>query len=215
MISSCPKKESDNEMLNDVTALCESQSLTSPPITDNRTGLVYRNKYCPECHGVPDKEQIRWPSQWHCTDTLQETFNSSGGTVDVRVLLAACNPSVFKEPQLIADTNRPYSLRQCDRGIIYKCQPTPETNTSSEEYHNLERLCRIRPWKAQSIRTALGVYKNKYCALCSSPRLTMDMHNLLAVSFRAIYYSNSSANTSTLLLDVTGSGIAVLDRDNN
>ena len=54
MIASCPRNEPDTETMCRVSHLCEAQSLSTPPITDNRTGLVYRNKYCAQCHGVPD-----------------------------------------------------------------------------------------------------------------------------------------------------------------
>ena len=181
MIASCPEDEPDSEVLNGVANLCEAHALSSPPVTDNSTGLVYRNVHCAQCHGVPDKEQITWLSEWHCNDTLLNTLKSSGSTVDIEVLLAACNSSVFKEPLWIADKNRLYPLRECDRGIIYKCQPTLETNTSSEEYRNLERLCRIEPGKAKKISTAPGVYKNEYCALCSS--LAMDRNDLRCPPF--------------------------------
>ena len=212
MIASCPEDEPDSEVMNGVANLCEAQSLSSPPVTDKRTGLVYRNVHCAQCHGVPDKEQITWLSEWHCNDTLLNTFKSSGSTVDIEILLAACNSSVFKEPPWIADKNRLYPLRECDRGIIYKCQPTLETNTSSEEYRNLERLCKIEPGKAKKISTAPGVYKNEYCALCSS--LAMDRNNLRCPPFPSVFVWHPPLNTFALLLDVTGSGIAVLNMEN-
>ena len=208
MIASCPEIESGSDILNRIADLCEAHALSSPPVSDNSTGLVYRNKYCAQCHGVPDKELITWPSKWRCNVTLRETFNDSSGTVDIRVLLAACNPSVFKEHQL---TERAYPLRKCDGGIIYKCLPPPETNTSSEEYHNLERLCRIERGKPTNITTAPGVYKNEYCALCSS--LTMDRNNLRcpeAPSPNGNVAVIAPFNTFILLLDVTGSGIELL-----
>ena len=212
MIASCPESESESDILNRIADLCKAHALSSPPVSDNSTGLVYRNKYCAQCHGVPDKELITWPSVWHCNITLTEAFISGSGTVDMRVLLAACNPSVFEEPQLLSDRERAYPLRECDRDIIYKCQPPPETNTSSEEYHNLERLCRIEPGKATVISTAPGVYKNEYCALCSS--LNMDRNNLRCPpNPPSRNMIPPSFNTFPLLLDVTGSGIEVLSMD--
>ena len=73
MIASCPDHESqsDSELANGLAALCESQSLTSSLISDNRTGLVYRSKYCAQCHGMPDTEQISWQSKWRCNNTFK------------------------------------------------------------------------------------------------------------------------------------------------
>ena len=207
MIASCPEDEPDSEV-----NLCEAQSLSSPPVTDKRTGLVYRNVHCAQCNNVPDTEQIIWPSEWICSDYLLNTLLNSGGTVDIEVFLAACDPSIFEEPPWISDKERAYPLRPCDGSIIYKCQPTPETNTSSEEYRVLERFCRNKPGKARTISTAPGVYKNEYCALCSSPN--MNRSNLQCPPEPLVILDGFYPNTFALLLDVTGSGIEVLSMEN-
>ena len=100
MIASCPKGKTDSEITNKTADFCEAQSLSSPPISDNRTGLVYRNKYCAQCHGVPEKEQISWRSEWRCTNSLLESTINSGGllVVDLDVFLAACYATVFNHP---------------------------------------------------------------------------------------------------------------------
>ena len=213
MIASCPEDETNSEVLNKVENLCEAQSLSSPPVTDKRTGLVYRNVHCAQCNNVPDTEQIIWPSEWLCNDALLNTLKSSGGTVDIDVLLAACNPSIFKEPPWISDKKRAYPLRQCDGSIIYKCQPPPGTNTSSEEYRVLERFCRNKPGKARTITTAPGVYKNEYCALCSSPDMNRSNLQCPPEPLPPIM-SGIVTNSFALVLDVTGSGIAVLSMEN-
>ena len=63
-------------------------ALSSPPISDNRTGLVYRNKYCAQCHGVPEKEQISWPSEWRCDYNLMNTAHSNDSILDLDDFLA-------------------------------------------------------------------------------------------------------------------------------
>ena len=209
MIASCPKNQSD--VANKPADKCEAQSHFNPPISYNRTGLVYRNKYCAQCHGVPDREQISWQSQWRCNNSLLESVNSNDGVVDLDVLLAACYATVYIEPQWTGA--RAYPLRECDSGITYKCQPPPGTNTSSKEYHDLEELCHREPGKARQISTASGTYKNEYCALCSSP--TMDRSELRCPPPVPPRSKDSPPfNTFTLLLDVTGSGLVVLGSRN-
>ena len=208
MITSCPNSKTDST--NELEDMCEAQSHSSPPISDNRTGLVYRNKYCAQCHGVPDREQISWQSQWRCNDSLLERANSNDGLVDLDVLLAACYATVYMEPQWTGA--RAYSLRTCDNRITYKCQPPPGTNTSSKEYRDLEELCLDEPGKARQISSAPGTYKNEYCALCSS--LTMDRSELQCPPDVSSGISVPPLNTFTLLLDVTGSGLIVLSTHN-
>ena len=211
MIASCPKGKSDSEVTNNLADQCENQSLSNPPISDNRTGLVYRNKYCAQCHGVPDREQISWPSEWRCNSSLLESANSSGGIVDLDALLAACYATAYIEPQWTGA--RAYPLRECDFGITYKCKPPPGTNTSSKEYRDLEELCHGEPGKARQISSAPGIYKNEYCALCSSP--TMDRNELLCPPDVPTRMTTLPPfNTFTLLLDVTGSGLVVLSLRN-
>ena len=209
MISSCLKEKPSNEVINELADLCEAPSLSSPPISDNRTGLVYRNKYCAQCHGVPEKEQISWPSEWHCDYNLMNTAPSNDSIIDLDDFLAACYATVFTPPELTNETDRPFRARLCDRLITYKCQPPPGTNTSSLEYSTLEGQCLNEPGKARRISSAPGIYKNEYCALCSSPN--MDRKNLeCPPHLVSIDEPTIPSLTLTLLLDVTGSGIVVL-----
>ena len=211
MIASCPKD--DTEVPNGLRDLCEVQTLPSPPVSDNRTGLVYRNKHCAQCHGVPDREQMPWRSHWLCKNSLMNTFNTSGGRMDMEDLMAACNASVFMEPPGIAGEDRHYPLRGCDGYIIYQCQPPPEANTSSNEYHVLERLCRNEPWKVKTISTARGLYKNEFCALCSSPDMNRSNVQCPPEPVIILDYPSSSI-TFPMLLDVTSTGIVVRNMDN-
>ena len=205
MIASCPKNKSDSESTNKLVNECEAQSLSNPPISDNRTGLVYRNKYCAQCHGVPEKEQISWRSQWRCNNSLLERANSNTGIVDLDALLAACYATVYIEPQWTGA--RAYPLRKCDRVITYKCKPPPGANTSSKEYRDLEERCHGEPGKARQISSAPDIYKNEYCALCSSPNMDRSELRCPPVPNGITSFSFPPPNTFTLLLDVTGSGL--------
>ena len=158
MIASCPEDASDIEsILNGIAHLYKAQTITIPPVSDNRTGLVYRNWYCAQCHGVPEKEQIVWPSMWRCEYRIFSlptvvAFNSSGNSTDEQVSLTDCNPLVFTEPQIFAEKERLHPLRECDSEIIYKCQPPIEANTSSKEYQTLKKkLCQVEPGKARKL----------------------------------------------------------------
>ena len=178
MIASCPNNELDTKRASTLSDLCKAQSLSTPPVTDNRTGLVYRNKYCAQCHGVPDKGLVTWPSQRLCNKTLQHTlgtFSRRNDKID-KTVLADCSALVFISPRMIAEAYRPFPLRECDESVIYECQPPPGTNTLSKEYRSLEELCQKEPGKVRAINTVVGLYKNMYCALCSSPTMNGTLH---------------------------------------
>ena len=210
MIASCPKGQSVSEVMNGVADLCKAQSLSSPPISDNRTGLIYRNKYCAQCHGVPDREQISWRSEWHCNNSLNETFNEGNLTIDAGFLLSSCNVSMFVQPVNV-HRSLPLVPRQCDPRVTYTCQPPPGTDTSTAEYKALRELCRdelVNIRITESSNTTL--YKNQFCANCSS--FGQDKKILCPFEPDIIPGRGdvSAPNTFTILLDVTGSGKVVI-----
>ena len=213
MVASCPRNASVSAIMDGVINLCEAQSLTSPPVSDNRTGLVYRNRYCAQCHGVPDKQQMTWRSQWRCNDTLQETFNSGNSTIDAEQLLNFCNVSAFVQPASLSSS--PLRPRTCSSRVIYTCQPPPETDTSSAEYRALSDLCRSQLVDVRitgSSNTTL--YKNEFCARCST--FGQDMKILCPPMPEPDLgqMEPPPPNTFAILLDITGSGKVVIASEN-
>ena len=216
MITFCPKEKSVSEVVNGpkLAELCEAQSLSSPPISDNRTGLVYRNKYCAQCHGVPDREQLSWQSQWICSDKLVNISKSNDDKVDIDIFLDICYPSAFVEPQWSDNVCRPFTATQCDLAVSYECQPAPATSMQTDEYCSIKEVCSNKPGGARQPSAAPGVYINEYCALCSRPtlenkELMCPPDNDKSTGLEIIF---PPLNTFVMLLDVTGSGVEVLDR---
>ena len=224
MIASCPKGELAREHTG-VAELCESQSLTSPPVSDNRTGLVYRNKYCAQCHDVPEKEHVTWRSQWSCSDIIKKAFNEGNATIDIALLLDSCQLLYYVQP--LSLSRLPLVPRSCDTLVVYTCQPPPETDTTTAKYRRLSDLCRSELVDIRIIKTnKVTLYKNEFCALCSTfgedleilcpaepprtglrtltPRLRVNNVNL----------KNVNIATFAIFLDVTGSGKVVIANQN-
>ena len=213
MIASCPKEKSVSEVVNGpkLAELCEAQSHSSPPISDNRTGLVYRNKYCAQCHSVPDRDQISWQSQWICSDKLVNISKSNDDKVDIDIFLDICYPSAFVEPQWSDNICRPFTATQCDLAVSYECQPVPTTSMQTEQYCSIKEVCSNKPGGARQPSAAPGVYINEYCALCSRP--TLENKEIMCPSDNdKSTVPGVTFNTFVMLLDVTGSGVEVLDR---
>ena len=230
MIASCPESQSDSEIPKGLAELCEAQSLSSPPISDNKTGLVYRNKYCAQCHRVPESEQISWRSQWRCNSALRKAFDEGNATIDIALLLDSCRLSRYTQPSTNSLSLLP---RTCDPRVLYTCQPPPGTDTSTAEYRALRHQCRS---KLVNISTTVQetLYKNEFCALCSTfgQRLRIfcpedpakDIDGSTSAPTTApttVTYPPTMAtyppttqppppNTFTLFLDITGSGKVVI-----
>ena len=211
MIASCPESQFFSEIIRGLADLCEAQSLSSPPISDNRTGLVYRNKYCAKCHGVPEKEQIPWRSEWRCNSAIQLAFDEGNATIDIAQLLDSCVLLDYTQPS--SQRRLPLLPRTCDTAVVYTCQSPPGTNTASAEYRALSDLCRDQRVDiriTQSSSTTL--YKNEFCALCSTFRQELKILCPLEplVPNRINFDIPPSLNTFAVFLDITGSGKVVI-----
>ena len=208
MIASCPESE-PAIIFSGVANLCEAQSLTIPPVSDIRTGLVYKNRYCAQCHGVPDKEQISWQSEWRCKDTLQETFNALGNrTIDIALLLDSCHLAFYVMP-VSSRTRVLLRPRTCNARVTYTCRPPPEADTSSLEFRRLRTLCRSQSVNVTMTELSNSTwYKNEFCALCSTIGQDVKMHcpTQPIISMDMGIYVIFSPNTFAIFLDITGSG---------
>ena len=225
MIASCPESQFFGEIIRGLADLCEAQSLSSPPISDNRTGLVYRNKYCAQCHGVPEKERISWRSQWRCNRAIEQAFDEGNATIDIALLLDSCRLSRYTQPLSANSLSLP--PRTCDAAVVYTCQPPPGTDTSTAEYRALRELCRselvdIRITESSSTT----LYKNEFCARCSTFRQELKILcpldprvGLFPIQiFADIPLSRNTFSTTrpppsktfAVFLDITGSGKVVI-----
>ena len=215
MIASCPTDEAA-PLGTSVSDPCEAQSVSGPPVSDSRTGLVYRNKYCAQCHSVPDTEQITWRSQWRCDNTLQEAFESGNGTIDIALLLDSCSLLFYDWPEQIC--NLPLMPRGCDNRVIYTCQPPPGTDTFAAEYRSLSNLCRSELVSIRITESShLTLYKNEFCALCSTFGLQNEQ---IRCPLEPMSETGGDGpgprpqNTFAIFLDVRGSGKVVIGNEN-
>ena len=212
MIASCPTDESA-PLGTSVSDPCEAQSIHGPPVSDSRTGLVYRNRYCAQCHGVPDTQQMTWGSQWRCDSALHEAFKSENGTIDIALLLDSCYILFYASTEQIRSL--PLMPRRCDTSVIYTCQPPPGTDTSAAEYRSLSDLCRSELVDIRITESNhMILYKNEFCALCS----TFGQNEQILCPLQPISGSTGihppPPNTFTIFLDVTGSGKVVIGNEN-
>ena len=209
MIASCPESQVFSEIIRGLADLCEAPSLSNPPISDNKTGLVYRNKYCAQCHGVPEKEQIPWRSQWRCNNAIQDAFGKRNATIDIAQLLDSCVLLYYTQPSSLR--RLPHLPRTCDKTVVYTCQPPPGTDTSTAEYRTLRELCRselvdIRITESSSTT----LYKNEFCALCSTFGQELQILCPLEPHVALGAFTPPPSNTFALFLDITGSGKVVI-----
>ena len=215
MIASCPTDEAA-PLSSLVSYPCEARSFPGPPVSDNRTGFVYRNRYCAQCHGVPNAEQITWRSEWRCDNTLQETLKSGNGTIDIALLLDSCYLLFYDWPEQIRSL--PLLPRHCDTSVIYTCQPPTGTDTSAAEYRSLSDLCKSELVNVRITDSDhVTLYKNEFCALCSTFGQNEQIYcplEPMPAGMGADGPGPPPQNTFAIFLDVTGSGKVVIGNEN-
>ena len=212
MVASCSEGELATE-LTGVADLCESESLTSPPVSDNRTGLVYRNKYCAQCYSVPDKEHVTWQSQWRCSDIIKRAFDEGNATIDIALLLDSCQLLYYVQPLSLHSIS--LAPRTCDKDTVYTCQPPPGTDTSTAEYRALRDLCRSQLVDVRITESSnITLYKNTFCALCSTFGQGLKILCPQPPTPGSAGIDIFPPNTFAIFLDITGSGKVVIAHEN-
>ena len=134
MIGNCPSKWISSPDVattsRRVNELCEeTPTISEPPVTDKKTGIVYRNKYCGLCNNVTIDQLVQWSSQWSCDEGFKRLLNSSK-VINGTVLNSYCVPITYKPPKLQESPQLP--IRRC-WPLVPTCPIDPGSNTT----HNI------------------------------------------------------------------------------
>ena len=154
MIGNCPSKwiSSPDVAMTRVNELCEeTPTISEPPVTDEGTGIVYRNKYCGLCNNVTIDQLVQWSSQWSC----DKGFLNSSRVINSTVFHSHCVPITYKPPKLQKSSQLP--IRRC-WPLFPACPIDPQSNTT----HNID-------YKAL-------VTNCTQCGVSSHPTNTSDMY---------------------------------------
>ena len=206
MIGHCPlSTEEELDPASSPKTLCESDDPPRPPVTDNTTGIVYKNEYCALCNGVSGAHLVRWPSEWWCDGQLQTNATS----LTLETILQFCKPTIFSPPSKVYRSSLLYPLRKdCYTNVKNRCPPVdPGTGLTAEEYDELIQKCDFGVTDAVSYE--MIDYKNRYCAQCNVPNFN-PLLLLCASRLMDLNHGFVGIGLSSLLLDVTQSGKVVI-----
>ena len=223
MISRCPYTETNikesqygkDRLLKGTALLCETDLLSSPPVTDKATGLVYKNRYCAFCHGIPEVRLSPWSSYWECVNSFEEVIDrvEDEGTVDIETVLQSCAPTVFARTDEDTDDQFKYTLRECEP-LVHNCPEQESSLLPDAYYQKIAKQCVTEPVNATTSVASGADYKNIYCALCNEPHAVLNSHlqcfSPQVPSQETFAVSSSLIGGFTLLLDITGTGEQVV-----
>ena len=154
MISTCHQEIPDR-----ISKMCEQFDIFAP-VTDNSTGLTYRNLYCALCHNVPVHKLAMWLVNFQCGHNLRVD-----DSLTLDHLQAHCHLYSFvPQPQLVQHTRW--------------CLPsTSQCSINNSEFQNNCTKGQLDPV------IAVGkVYRNFFCAKCSLKdiqNIDISCHQLL------------------------------------
>ena len=239
MVSTCSEDwPADGDgVRQDVTSGCANDSAVFPPVSDQSSGVVYKNEYCAVCNGARGVAQ--WNYALGCTGWLsRQIFLAGLGHIILEITTALLNRECivcgYKPPQLNTSSNArtcyPQVTTCLDQGLLFNYT----NDTAGDE--QLVELCKTGD--INLVVSSLGkgsAYHNKYCAECNgvsavecaSPRrIAMSVtspcatlaENKLGNQVRPPSHPGPTYNDSvifdsgvpfSLVLDVRGSGVTV------
>ena len=146
----------------DIVSSCEDPSVRAtyrflPPVTDEETGLVYRNEFCARCNGLQPSDLTGWRIQLTCTSSTE--LNSQTSLLFSQ-LIKLCEVEHYLPPKSVSS---PRPCKSLSGGLIYSCPeggPADPTTNCTSRGINL-------------VQFGNSVYANEYCAACWNVNSTL------------------------------------------
>ena len=188
MISSCPLSWNDPENSTSISVECAARVTGNsfPPVTDRKTGLVYKNEFCARCNDV--KELVAWGSSLACYDLVYEKLSNMSISAllqeDPDIFKRECTECMFRPPAVPSTVRQP---RSCIPGLK-TCLPRWQLELSTfsyvdDDYYNvIVDGCHSGPMDLVKSFLDNTIYYNPDCASCNGEEYTYDCLQLEQVN---------------------------------
>ena len=177
MVARCP--EQVGRFGKDIQELHHDCSFGSTtPVTDQTTGIIYKNEFCAVCHSVTSF--TRWSFTYSCREEFKDLLNMD--SVSLNSLLESCTPCRYIIPMSVYNNNARELLppRRCVVHVStclpykkYLLNHDESLLLSEEQFENAVYHCHNDPFNAigalrmSTSLFAWNVYRNIHCALCN------------------------------------------------
>ena len=222
MVSRCPQGLINVELY--IYEQCTAGS--TAPVSDERTGIIYKNEYCAACHSVTFI--TRWSSSYTCREEFKELLGTQ--TIDLDTFLANCTFCQYVIPtslynnsaiEVIPPRSCLIHTSDCPEYEDYLLNSIEEEMLVFEQFENAVYHCIYGPYSpilgSQFVNgNFLGfLYKNAHCALCNGATVQefsqcplFSDSNVCSLSLNQLGNKFNVKPTSTfnLLLDINRDG---------
>ena len=144
---------------NDIMSSCEDPSVRAsyrflPPVTDKKTGAVYRNRFCAQCNGLQLSDVAMWRIQYICENPSKLNTRRN---LTISDLEHFCYFNVYKPPMSFP---KPRGCPVHPRGLISTCPESAPVD--------LQEQCILGGLNViiRAISDEKSFYANEYCASC-------------------------------------------------
>ena len=159
MVSACPDTWPTSSEAAAIQSNCTYGDDSLPPVSDNATGVAYRNVYCAVCNGV--ESAVRWGYELGCTSWLQqELAEAEYGLVLFQLTLEV----IHRECLVCGYRPPPDSNTRACYPHVSSCLPSA---VSSEDYQLAVEQCASGPFSPVWAKPGGRIYRNEYCAQCN------------------------------------------------
>lgn len=190
VIDSCPSSK-DRSNLNPKCSRENRTSLEDLVWVSDKTGKIYQNTYCAECHGV--KESIPWQIETRCYDIMRASF----GNLREMLLSEKCI-IINTPPEYLKTVTDKYTCVNPQKVLYSSCN---ETGLMDFYDPSVEIACIQSTWP---FMFDMYLAKNVFCAMCnhdiplsSSNKLceNLDIRGYDSGFISLIDYASLSADT--------------------
>jgi len=175
MVSSCPLLWNDPENSTSISLECTGES-GFPPVTDRKTGLVYKNEFCAHCNGV--KELVAWQTSLACHDLVYNKLLTRSISVllqeDPGIFKRECTECTFRPPAIPSSIRQPRSCVTSVKTCLLRWQLELSTlSYIDDDYYNIMvDGCNSGPMDIVESYLDNTVYHNPDCAACNGEEYT-------------------------------------------
>ena len=168
----------ENDQLRlEILKNCSRDSDDLPPVTDLKTGLVYKNEYCAICHQVSSFRQ--WGYHIECNQKLYILALNLNFTLTADIIQQWCLVCGFREPNLVmvpaATACVHHSLVSSSCLEQEDLQARTGVLITEQLFHEMLNQCKRGPYNPVRLQggcTFTSPFRNQYCALCNGVQVS-------------------------------------------
>ena len=217
MVSSCSNRwleeMGNSEEIQEIVSNCINHLDNDgfPPVTDLRSGLVYRNEHCARCNNVSNS--ANWDFGFVCDSELIDLLSNPGDyIITEEVFNQFCKIDKYVEPPSLPSSLPP--ARLCYPQID-SCLELDTLNGiiaapwNSTYYHSVVDLCREGHFQNHVVLKKefndTIPFRNEYCALCNGVDIA-DIGCFAPPNFESSAGIGIAPTPFNVILDVFGKG---------